>query len=204
MQKYLEKNLWLGFCLLVMVVAVGTVAWVIATGQLFYMDGLLLTFICLLTATIFGGLAVFEKREMLLALLSRQQAGKTQATVADKKEEVSASKTEEAGRGGKGVETSAPEHAGGTRLYLGIWGGLLGITALELILAYQHLPVGLMLILLMALSVVKAALIMSYFMHLRFERLNLVLAVVPALVICISLFFMFFPDSFRILKLGIG
>ena len=203
MQKYLEKNLWLGFCLLVVVVALATLAWVIATGQLFYMDGLLLTFICLLTATIFGGLAAFEKRGVLQALLSRQRAGR-QETGPSKKEEESAGKTEEAGKGGEVVVTSAHEHAGGTRLYLGVWGALLGLTAVEVVLAYQHMPVSVMLILLMSLSIVKAGLIMSYFMHLRFERMNLVLAVVPALVLCISLFFMFFPDSFRILKLGIG
>jgi len=34
-------------------------------------------------------------------------------------------------------------------------------------------------------------------MHLRFERLNLVLTIVPALVICICLLLIFFPDSFR-------
>jgi cytochrome c oxidase subunit IV len=43
----------------------------------------------------------------------------------------------------------------------------------------------------------ETALIVAYFMHLRFERLNLVLTIVPALVICICLLLIFFPDSFR-------
>jgi hypothetical protein len=34
-------------------------------------------------------------------------------------------------------------------------------------------------------------------MHLRFERLSLVMTLVPALVICICLLLVFFPDSFR-------
>jgi hypothetical protein len=34
-------------------------------------------------------------------------------------------------------------------------------------------------------------------MHLRFERLSLVLTLVPMLVICICLLLVFFPDSFR-------
>jgi cytochrome c oxidase subunit IV len=47
-------------------------------------------------------------------------------------------------------------------------------------------------------SIIKAALIVAYFMHLRFERLNLVLTIVPAVVICICLMLLvFFPDSFR-------
>jgi hypothetical protein len=38
-------------------------------------------------------------------------------------------------------------------------------------------------------------------MHLRFERLSLVMTLVPALVICICLLFVFFPDSFRSSKM---
>jgi cytochrome c oxidase subunit 4 len=54
-----------------------------------------------------------------------------------------------------------------------------------------------MLTILVGLSIIKAALIVAYFMHLRFERLSLVLTLVPMLVICICLLFVFFPDSFR-------
>ena len=62
---------------------------------------------------------------------------------------------------------------------------------------YIHLPVMYMLVILMGASIIKAALIVAYFMHLRFERLNLVLTIVPAVVICICLLLVFFPDSFR-------
>jgi cytochrome c oxidase subunit IV len=54
-----------------------------------------------------------------------------------------------------------------------------------------------MLTILIGLSIVKAALIVAYFMHLRFERLSLVLTLVPMLVVCICLLLVFFPDSFR-------
>ena len=49
----------------------------------------------------------------------------------------------------------------------------------------------------MGLSIIKAAAIMAYFMHLKFERMSLVLSLVPALVVCICLLFIVFPDSFR-------
>jgi cytochrome c oxidase subunit IV len=39
--------------------------------------------------------------------------------------------------------------------------------------------------------------IVAYFMHLRFERMSLVLTLVPILVVCICLLFIVFPDSFR-------
>jgi cytochrome c oxidase subunit 4 len=101
------------------------------------------------------------------------------------------------------MSAHSEEHAGaGTKLYLVVWSGLLGLTAVEVFLAYLQMSPVPMLTLLMGLSIVKAALIMAYFMHLRFERLRLVLTLVPALVIAISLLFVFYPDSLRILELG--
>ncbi len=88
------------------------------------------------------------------------------------------------------------------RLYLTVWTGLLVLTIVEVILAYLALSVGLMLTLLMGFSLLKTALIVAYFMHLRFEKLSLTLTLIPALVICILLLFIFFPDSLRVLELG--
>ncbi len=100
---------------------------------------------------------------------------------------------------------SAPAEAvhghatGGVRLYSWVWVWLVAITGVEVFLAYERLDPKLMLVILMGLSVIKAALIMSYFMHLRFERLSLVLWLVPALVFCICmLLIFFFPDSLRL------
>ena len=87
---------------------------------------------------------------------------------------------------------------GGTRLYLGVWVGLLGMTMVEVFLAYERLPVNLMLVILMGLSVIKASLIIAYFMHLRFERLSLFLTLVPMWILVTCLLFMFFPDSIRL------
>ena len=90
------------------------------------------------------------------------------------------------------------EHFSGTnRLFLFVWIWLLALTGFEVFLGYIHLNVVLMLVILMGASIIKAALIVAYFMHLRFERLNLVLTIVPAVVICICLLLVFFPDSFR-------
>ena len=91
------------------------------------------------------------------------------------------------------------EHfAGSNRLFISVWIWLLLLTGFEVFLGYIHLPVIYMLVILMGASIIKAALIVAYFMHLRFERLNLVLTIVPAVVICICLMLMvFFPDSFR-------
>ncbi len=82
-----------------------------------------------------------------------------------------------------------------------VWGGLLGLTGIEVFLAYIHLNPHLMIIILMLLSIMKAALIMAYFMHLKFERLSFVLTVVPTLVVLLCLFAIFFPDSSRLNKM---
>ncbi|MFZ0958171.1 MAG: cytochrome C oxidase subunit IV family protein [Candidatus Sulfotelmatobacter sp.] len=89
--------------------------------------------------------------------------------------------------------------------YFWVWGALLVLTAVEVGLAYNQVfqPVA-MLEVLLALSVIKSALIVSFFMHLKFEtplmRWMLVISVVGLFVI---MYFFFFPDAGRILKLGV-
>jgi cytochrome c oxidase subunit 4 len=98
----------------------------------------------------------------------------------------------------------ASEHAhsaGSVKLFLYVWFWLLALTGVEVFLGYEHLEVKLMLVLLMGLSVIKASLIISYFMHLRYERRSMALTLMPALVIVITLMFMLFPDSFRLLHM---
>ncbi len=86
--------------------------------------------------------------------------------------------------------------------YLWVWLGLVGITGIEVFLAYEHLRPDVMLTMLIGLSIIKAALIMAYFMHLKFEKFTLVLWLVPALVFCICmLLIFFFPDSLRLLHM---
>jgi cytochrome c oxidase subunit 4 len=92
----------------------------------------------------------------------------------------------------------AEEHfAGSNKLFISIWVWLLVLTLVEIFLAYKPMPIHLMLVVLLGLSIIKAALIVAYFMHLKFERLSLVLTLVPMLIVCILLLFVFFPDSFR-------
>ncbi len=90
------------------------------------------------------------------------------------------------------------EHfAGSNKLFVSIWIWLVVLTAIEVFLAYRPMSTVLMLTILLGLSIIKAALIVAYFMHLKFERLSLMLTIVPMLVVCICLLFAFFPDAFR-------
>jgi cytochrome c oxidase subunit 4 len=102
--------------------------------------------------------------------------------------------------GGTAVETGEAHeaHGGSNRENVIVWAGLLGLTAIEVFLAYMQIPTTLMLIILMGASIIKAALIVAYFMHLKFERLSLILTIVPTIVVLLCLFAVLFPDSFRL------
>ncbi len=94
-------------------------------------------------------------------------------------------------------------HAGAsTGTNITLWVGLVAITGLEVFLAYKELQPSVMLSILVVLSLVKAAMIMSYFMHLKYEKFSLVLWLVPAMIFCISMMFIFFfPEAFRLLQM---
>jgi cytochrome c oxidase subunit IV len=102
--------------------------------------------------------------------------------------------------GGAAVEMEAAHeaHGGSNRENVIVWGGLLALTAMEVFLAYIQLNMTLMLIILMGASIIKAALIVAYFMHLKFERLSLIMTIVPTIVVLLCLFAVLFPDSFRL------
>ena len=90
--------------------------------------------------------------------------------------------------------------SGGSKLYLIVWFGLIALTGIEVFLGYKQLPLNIMLAILMGLSLVKAALIIFYFMHMKFEKTALILTILPAMVIVISLLSVFFPDAQRLLE----
>jgi heme/copper-type cytochrome/quinol oxidase subunit 4 len=55
----------------------------------------------------------------------------------------------------------------------------------------------------MGLSLVKAALIIGYFMHMKYELSRMKWLTMCSLVACLSLMLIFFPDALRILSLGV-
>jgi len=102
------------------------------------------------------------------------------------------------------AERVAEQHRHHTKpQFFWVWGALLLMTAIEVYLAYQNLQPVRMLSILMGLSVIKAALIIAYFMHMKFEVSRMRWLTMCSLVICLSLMCIFFPDAFRILRLGV-
>lgn len=84
-----------------------------------------------------------------------------------------------------------------------VWGTLLVLTAVEVNLAYRNMEPRRMLTILMALSLVKATLIIGYFMHMKYEVSRMKWLTMCALVFCLAMMMVFFPDAFRILSLGV-
>ena len=102
----------------------------------------------------------------------------------------------------------ATTHGDSKGQYFWVWGALLVLTGAEVWLGYNnevfHGNSAHMLEVLMILSIIKSALIIGYFMHLKFEkaimRWMLVIAVTGCFVI---MYFFFFPDAGRVLRLGV-
>jgi cytochrome c oxidase subunit IV len=99
------------------------------------------------------------------------------------------------------MHDTAAIHEQGKAQYYWVWGILLGITAVEVALAYIHLRPVTMLTLLIGLSLVKAAFIILYFMHMKFETSAMKWVLMSSLVIVLFLMTAFFPDAFRLLEM---
>jgi caa(3)-type oxidase subunit IV len=91
----------------------------------------------------------------------------------------------------------------GKSQFFWVWGALLAMTAIEVYLAYQNMQPARMLTILMGLSFVKAALIIGYFMHMKYEVSRMKWLTMCSLVTCLALMMIFFPDALRILSLGV-
>jgi len=98
------------------------------------------------------------------------------------------------------AHTEEVEHITGatTGTFAKVWVVLLILTAVEVFLAYEQVPTMIMLTVLVGLSIIKAALIIAYFMHMKFERLSLFLTLFPMLIFCIVLMLIFLGDATRI------
>jgi cytochrome c oxidase subunit IV len=87
--------------------------------------------------------------------------------------------------------------------FLWVWAALLVMTGIEVYLAYQNMEPIRMLSILMGLSLLKAGLIIGYFMHMKFEISPMKWVTMSSLVFCLAMMLVFLPDAFRILHMGV-
>jgi len=102
------------------------------------------------------------------------------------------------------MQNVATTHDDDKSQYFWVWGVLLLLTAVEVVLAYRQVfqPVA-MLEALMVLSVIKSALIIGWFMHLKYEIAAMKWVMMVAVCACLCLMCIFFVDAQRILHLGV-
>ncbi len=86
-------------------------------------------------------------------------------------------------------------HPAGYRIYYITWGWLLVLTLLALGIGYVDMPGGIKAVLLVGTTLAKVVVIAAIFMHLRFEKLNLVLITFTPLILALILFFFIVPDT---------
>jgi len=89
--------------------------------------------------------------------------------------------------------------------YFWVWGALLLLTAIEVVLGYKQVFSAVrMLEALLLLSVIKSALIIGYFMHMKFESALMRWMITLSVISCfIIMYFFFFPDADRIMTIGV-
>ena|SRR6476646_5747577 len=93
------------------------------------------------------------------------------------------------------AHTTTHDAAHGNRQYFVTWCWLLVMTLLALGLGYAPVPEGLRAFLLVCITLGKIVLIASIFMHLKFEKMNLVMLTFSPLVLALILFFITFGES---------
>jgi cytochrome c oxidase subunit 4 len=79
--------------------------------------------------------------------------------------------------------------------YWMVWLALLVLTVVELYVARAPMPRVGIIVSLCALALAKAALVAAYFMHLKFERIPLMLVVMSPLLLSAILYIGLVPDA---------
>lgn len=90
------------------------------------------------------------------------------------------------------------ERATGYALYWRTWVWLLLVTVLEVGVIYPPIPRGYTILAVVFLALVKASLIVSNFMHLRFERRTLAYVLAAPVAFLAAMFLFFWPDAVRL------
>jgi cytochrome c oxidase subunit IV len=91
--------------------------------------------------------------------------------------------------------------SGGIATYIVVYLCILAISALQIVIAYQNIDGRQTFLRMLLLAVVQASLAITYFMHMKSERRNLALFLLPATVFVLAMMNMIWSDSFRLLNM---
>jgi caa(3)-type oxidase subunit IV len=86
-------------------------------------------------------------------------------------------------------------HPHGYKQYFVIWIVLLVMTVLALIAGSAHMSESVKALILVGVTLAKIGVIAWFFMHLKFERMNLVILTITPIVLALILFFFTFGET---------
>ena len=90
---------------------------------------------------------------------------------------------------------------GSVASYIAVYIAILAISGLQILIAYSSVETSRMLFRMLALAIVQAGLAITFFMHMKSEKRNLALFLLPATVFVLAMMNMIWSDSFRLLTM---
>jgi cytochrome c oxidase subunit IV len=91
--------------------------------------------------------------------------------------------------------------SGSITTYIVVYVCILAIAALQIVIAYQNIDGAQMFLRMLLLAILQAGLAITFFMHMKSERRNLALFLLPATVFVLAMMNMIWSDSFRLLNM---
>ena len=91
--------------------------------------------------------------------------------------------------------------SGGLTTYLLVYATILIISALQILIAYSNVEQSRVFIRMLLLAIVQAGLAITFFMHMKSEKRNLALFLLPATVFVLAMMNMIWSDSYRLLNM---
>ena len=85
--------------------------------------------------------------------------------------------------------------------YIVVYVTILVISALQILIAYSNIDASRIVFRMLALAIVQAGLAITFFMHMKSEKRNLALFLLPATLFVLAMMNMIWSDSFRLLTM---
>ncbi len=91
--------------------------------------------------------------------------------------------------------------SGGLATDFVVYACILVLAALQILIAYERVHGSQIFLRMLLIAIVQAGLALMFFMHMKSERRNLVLFLLPVTVFVLAMMNMFWADSFRLLTM---
>jgi cytochrome c oxidase subunit IV len=91
--------------------------------------------------------------------------------------------------------------SGGLTTYIVVYVCILALSGLQILIAYENIDGSQMFLRMLLVAILQAGLAITFFMHMKSEKRNLALFLLPATVFVLAMMNMIWSDSFRLLNM---